>query len=448
MKTSDNIYEAEKYFNIALNLHNNDELDKALEYYKKALELFPQYAAAISNIGNIFTVKKMFKKAIEMQKKAILVDRNYFYAPYNLGNIYMEIGDYINALSTYNSALTINNIPNEFRHYLYHNIAVCYHDGFEDLKNAIEYCRKALLLDPNDNETEATLNLYLKQAQKININEEVFIDCHPQNDSMDNYMKQILKQLRRHLILSAVRISYNLLTPKIFDDPGMIIMSAAKIGETTSTMGFNIEQYKDRILGNKKIYLCYVAVPVDEDDYLIEDDISDEIFCSRLENLIDSEISSIGAISFSKYPRCKTFKWIYKESSEKDIDSQIDINNLKFLSSSHIRFENGIDNYGIQKGANRGIAIEKHESIPDAYKVTIFNMDGAHPDWGTNIQMHPKKMEIVSQDNSKIELRGIGNDFLGVPFSGYGITLNLKNDEVERVILHMFDRKVDIEYFK
>ncbi len=57
-------------------------------------------------------------------------------------------------------------------------------------------------------------------------------------------------------------------------------------------------------------------------------------------------------------------------------------------------------------------------------------------------------LKIISQSSSKIELRGFGNDPLGVPFSGYGITLHLKNGEVERVVLHMFDRNVDIEYFR
>lgn len=127
---------------------------------------------------------------------------------------------------------------------------------------------------------------------------------------------------------------------------------------------------------------------------------------------------------------------------------QIKLDNFRFISSDHIRYENGIDNYGHQKGAHRGIEIVKHDTVKDAYKVTIYNMDVIHPVWGTNIQMHPKRMKIASQNNSKIELRESGNDPLGVLFSGYGITLYLNNNEVERVILHMFDRKVDIEYLK
>lgn len=127
---------------------------------------------------------------------------------------------------------------------------------------------------------------------------------------------------------------------------------------------------------------------------------------------------------------------------------KINLTNIKFTSSDHIRYENGIDKYGHQKGANRGIEIVGDDQFKDAFNVTIFNLNGNHPVWGTNIQMHPKRMKIISQSESIIELLGFGNDASGASFSNYGITLFLKNSEVERIILHMIDRKVDIEYFK
>lgn len=127
---------------------------------------------------------------------------------------------------------------------------------------------------------------------------------------------------------------------------------------------------------------------------------------------------------------------------------KINLDNFKFLSSDHIRYENGVDNYGHQKGANRGIEIIKHETVHDAYKVTIYNLDGNHPVWGTNIQMHPKRMKITEQNEKKIELRGFGNDQFGAPFSNYGLTCHINGNEIERVVLHMIEKKVDIEYFK
>ena len=33
----------------------------------------------------------------------------------------------------------------------------------------------------------------------------------------------------------------------------------------------------------------------------------------------------------------------------------------------------------------------------DRYIITIYNLDGAHPVWGNNIQMSPKPMRIINQ---------------------------------------------------
>ena len=152
--------------------------------------------------------------------------------------------------------------------------------------------------------------------------------------------------------------------------------------------------------------------------------------------------------NFITGPNC--FNHHVENDSERVIfsNSKFDLNNFKFISSDHVRYENGIDNYGYQKGAHRGIGILKHQSEEDAYNVTMYNMDGSHRVWGTNIQMHPKQMKMISKTESKIELRGFGNNPFGVPFSDYGITLHIINNDVDRVVLHMYKKKVDIEYFK
>lgn len=134
-------------------------------------------------------------------------------------------------------------------------------------------------------------------------------------------------------------------------------------------------------------------------------------------------------------------------SKNSQMTPKINLNNYQFISSDHIRYENGIDHYGHQKGANRGITVVKHESISDAFNVTMYNLDGNHPIGGV-IQMAPKRMKIVSQSDSKIVLRGFGNDSFGASFSNYGLTIYLNGSGVEKVMLHMYDRNIDIEYFK
>jgi len=132
-----------------------------------------------------------------------------------------------------------------------------------------------------------------------------------------------------------------------------------------------------------------------------------------------------------------------------------EIDNIQFHSNNHIRYQNGqvaisssTDNEGHNKDANRGIQIEPNINGDEGYTVTIFNMDGNHPLWGNNVQMAPKQMKLISVDNEKIILQGYGLDSMGGSFADYGLTIYHNGLEVTKLKLHMFDRKVDIEYLK
>ena len=129
---------------------------------------------------------------------------------------------------------------------------------------------------------------------------------------------------------------------------------------------------------------------------------------------------------------------------------------FEYKSSGHIRYQNGRE-VSNSNGCHRTVKIEKNVSGNKGYTVTVFNDDGAHPLWGTNVQMSPKPMEIISCSHEQIVLRGYGYDSdalsFGVSeqdasFADYGLTLIISSDNIEKCILHMHDRSVDIEYYK
>ncbi len=120
---------------------------------------------------------------------------------------------------------------------------------------------------------------------------------------------------------------------------------------------------------------------------------------------------------------------------------------IRFISTDHIRFQNGKDVSGHQYGNQRGIEIKK-QSGSDYYIVTIYNFSNGHPIWGNNIQMAPKIMKIISDSPSQIEFRGFGTDITGAEYSDYGITLYFKDKEIDKAVLHLLDRGIDIEYYK
>ena len=121
---------------------------------------------------------------------------------------------------------------------------------------------------------------------------------------------------------------------------------------------------------------------------------------------------------------------------------------IEFVSSDHIRYEQGRNVSGNNPGCMRGLKIENNIDGKEGYTVTLHNLDGPHPVWGNNVQMAPKQMRVIRTEGSEVELRGFGTGQMGVSFSDYGLTLHFSGSEVEKAMLHLHDRNVDIEYLK
>lgn len=117
--------------------------------------------------------------------------------------------------------------------------------------------------------------------------------------------------------------------------------------------------------------------------------------------------------------------------------------NFVFNSSDHLRYENGRHVSGPHGGAPRAVKVEPNITGNIGYTVTMFNTDGQ-----TSVQMAPKQMKIIQQANNKIVLRGYGYDNMGSSFADYGLSVFYKNNDIEKCILHMHDRNIDIEYLK
>lgn len=125
-----------------------------------------------------------------------------------------------------------------------------------------------------------------------------------------------------------------------------------------------------------------------------------------------------------------------------------DVGELLFDSMDHIRYENGNDVSGHNYNCHRQIEIKNNINSGEGYTVTIYNMDGNHPLWGNNVQMAPKQMRIEKVINSVVSLVGFGFDSLGNSFSDYAIDVYFHEREIEKIILKMLDRGVEIEYLK
>lgn len=136
----------------------------------------------------------------------------------------------------------------------------------------------------------------------------------------------------------------------------------------------------------------------------------------------------------------------FKSEQISNIGQASNENELKldfvFHSSDHLRYENGVHVSGPHGGAPRAVKVEANISGQEGYAVTILNTD----DNQVVVQMAPKQMKLLKQDINKIYLKGYGYDRMGASFADYGITIFHVDGKIEKCILHMFDRNVDIEY--
>lgn len=130
-----------------------------------------------------------------------------------------------------------------------------------------------------------------------------------------------------------------------------------------------------------------------------------------------------------------------KENTDEEDGNELDLN-FVFQSSDHLRFENGRYVSGPHGGASRAVKVEANISGGEGYTVTMFNTEGGR----AVVQMAPKQMKLIGADNSKIVLKGFGRDSMGASFADYGLTIVHDEGNIEKVILHMFDRNVDIQY--
>lgn len=125
-----------------------------------------------------------------------------------------------------------------------------------------------------------------------------------------------------------------------------------------------------------------------------------------------------------------------------------DLSDMKFISDDHIRYLNGKEVTGHNLDCWRGIRVQNDTSDKNCYNVSVYDLDVNHSLWSNNIQITPKQMKIIGQNTSHIRLRGYGTDKTGTSLADYGLTLHLNNQAIDKVTMHMYDRSVDIVYFR
>jgi tetratricopeptide (TPR) repeat protein len=108
-KSVNRLRESEAWFQKGLELEETGApVAQAIEAYRKVLELNPEAAVELVNLGTIYYRQRKFAEAERYYCAAIEADPAYPLAQFNLGNLYDEQGRITPALEHYRKALHLN----------------------------------------------------------------------------------------------------------------------------------------------------------------------------------------------------------------------------------------------------------------------------------------------------------------------------------------------------
>ncbi|MDD3875022.1 MAG: tetratricopeptide repeat protein [Bacteroidales bacterium] len=96
------------YFSIGLAYYENENYNKAISVYTKAIELYKEDSKYFSNRGATYVKLKEYEKAIDDLTKAIFLNTEDSYAFNNRGSAYFETGFFDKAIEDFKYALTLN----------------------------------------------------------------------------------------------------------------------------------------------------------------------------------------------------------------------------------------------------------------------------------------------------------------------------------------------------
>ena len=187
--TGDNFVMNNNYANV---LKKMGQVEKAIDYFYKALRIRPDSPEVHNNLGNALHNLDRTDEAIKHYKKALELRPNFAETHYNLAVALAAQGKTNEAIGEYRRALRFR--PD--------NVDTLSNLGFElaqmgNVNEAIEYYRKALEIEPENVIAHGRLGLALAGAEKIDEAIEQFqivLKAHPDDVEMYCNMGILLEQ--------------------------------------------------------------------------------------------------------------------------------------------------------------------------------------------------------------------------------------------------------------
>jgi tetratricopeptide (TPR) repeat protein len=110
-------FDALQYCNLGSAWLEKGKLDKAVSYYKRAIQVNPGYAAAFNNLGVVYAKKGMYDRALQNYKKALSLDPEYTAVLMNLGIAFVKLCEYDEAKKHFDKVLEMDPRNTKAVHY-------------------------------------------------------------------------------------------------------------------------------------------------------------------------------------------------------------------------------------------------------------------------------------------------------------------------------------------
>ena len=153
---------AEAYNNMGVALKEGGDPESAITSYKAALKIKPDYAGAYNNMGIVLQAKGDPEAALDNYKQALNIKPDYAEAYNNLGITLQAKGEVDAAIGSYKQALKIN--PNYAE--AHNALGIILNDKGE-LEGAIESLQKALDLKPDFAQPHKALSSVFKKLSNV-----------------------------------------------------------------------------------------------------------------------------------------------------------------------------------------------------------------------------------------------------------------------------------------
>jgi tetratricopeptide (TPR) repeat protein len=179
------------HFNSGVAFYHQKEFPKAIQAYRKVIEIDPTYVEAYNNLGIVYQTMGDLDGAFGAYQKSTEINPRYEKGYNNLGLLFMLQGRYEEALEAFQHALAINS--NNIESHISLGILFKKKGQWE---KAIESYHKALTVDPLHRETHYNIALLYEQLE----NWELAIGHYQQFIQLSSRShSELVLRVQRHL---------------------------------------------------------------------------------------------------------------------------------------------------------------------------------------------------------------------------------------------------------